>query len=761
MSSDDTYKRIACVTGASGMIGSKIVDRLVEGGYTVRVLSRQESFDNPQVQFFQGGLEDVEVLRSFVQDARLLFHCAAELRDESKMWDVNVLGTKRLLKIIAGTNIEYMCFLSSSGVFGRTAKKWIHENDTCIPQTVYEKSKWAAEELVRKGIEGCRIVILRPGTVISEEKPGHIMGPVRSLLTEFKVFFVGGEFSHLVHAEDVAHVATSLIDMEPEEPRCYNVSYDDDALNTYGGIWALYKQVRAGRDDALVKQAPHLPLIIPYWIRKLRRGYSNRGDVRFSSKKLFADGYRFDLGLQGLVQRLVEFDRVKTVQEKKQPKRRLIPGGRWAFAGKMVTTAAGLVINALLARLLSPEDFGAYFIILAMVMFAAILAQVGMSQTVVRFVAESLGTGRPARAAKAILLCLSYVLIGSLVVFLGFNLGLGQWLALHIFDSELIGNVIGITSIWIIFMAFQNIAGETFRGFHDIQFATISGGTLTSILSAVFFGVLWGIRGHSDVGEVILFSIIACGINLVIAATIIQKRYKKIRGKTSLQSQEIFQVALPLFLTNLMLFALIQADVWILGAFDSKESVAAYGAVSRLVLPVTIPLLIVNAVIQPIIAELKATGQDRMLESILRTTAPLAFIPVLPVFLFFLFCGGGVLELLFGSFYRDGYLILVILSIGQIIYAMTGSPGIVLMMSGYQKLMMYISIFCGVFVVVGSLLAVTLYGMIGVACFTALGYIMQGVLMMIAVKVKIGIWTYIDLSVSKIKNNTLKILSNY
>ena len=89
----DNSKTIACVTGVSGMVGSEIVQRLVSHGYKVRALSRSKYFDDPDVELFRGGLEDEEVLKSFLSKADFLFHCAAELYDESKMWDANVLGT--------------------------------------------------------------------------------------------------------------------------------------------------------------------------------------------------------------------------------------------------------------------------------------------------------------------------------------------------------------------------------------------------------------------------------------------------------------------------------------------------------------------------------------------------------------------------------------------------------------------------------------------------------------------------------------------
>src|SRR3712207_7383116 len=43
-------------------------------------------------------------------------------------------------------------------------------------------------------------------------------------------------------------------------------------------------------------------------------------------------------------------------------KRRLLRGGGWAFGGKMLIAFTGLASSALLARLLTPEGLGTYFL---------------------------------------------------------------------------------------------------------------------------------------------------------------------------------------------------------------------------------------------------------------------------------------------------------------------------------------------------------------------------------------------------------------
>ncbi len=301
---------IASVTGGSGMVGRRIARRLVAEGHEVRVLSRGEAGADGGVKYFRGGLQDEEVLRRFVSGAHMVFHCASELNIESRMWEVNVRGTERLLRLVGQGSSRYFCYLSSAGVVGRTKAKWVDEETPCSPQNTYEKSKWAAEQLVARGIDGCSVVILRPTNIIDENQSGALIHPMRGSWADvLKVFLKGGECAHIVHADDVAAAALHFAAARQfDQPRCFFVSRDDDPVNTFAGLWSLYKALESGGTGDNVRPMAHLPLQIPYVLRQLWRGAGNRGDVRYSSKKLLSEGFTYPIGVKEAVRRLVSRD---------------------------------------------------------------------------------------------------------------------------------------------------------------------------------------------------------------------------------------------------------------------------------------------------------------------------------------------------------------------------------------------------------------------------------------------------------------------
>jgi nucleoside-diphosphate-sugar epimerase len=247
-------------------------------------------------------LEDESLLRTFLHQGTFLFHCAAEMNDHSKMWAVNVHGTERLFHLASEARINYFCYMSSAGVIGRTSCPSVTERASCNPQNVYEQSKWAAEQIVAQGLSGGRVVILRPTNVVDIHKPGAIEMPMRRRWQDrLKVFLKGGECAHIVHAEDVARAALYLNLYPIDTPECFFVSCDDDPLNTFGGIWALFMAIQEGRPIERIQPVRHLPVFVPQTLRGLWRGSWQYGSVRYSSGKLLSTGFRYSLGVEGAV----------------------------------------------------------------------------------------------------------------------------------------------------------------------------------------------------------------------------------------------------------------------------------------------------------------------------------------------------------------------------------------------------------------------------------------------------------------------------
>jgi O-antigen/teichoic acid export membrane protein len=249
-----------------------------------------------------------------------------------------------------------------------------------------------------------------------------------------------------------------------------------------------------------------------------------------------------------------------------------------------------------------------------------------------------------------------------------------------------------------------------------------------------------------------LFRQYSYNVKLVTNDLIVKSLSKEKQGLIGVSLKSFLSVALPLWITSLMLYVLTKFDLWVIGYSLSSADVSIYGTVLKMTMLLGVFFGIFNSVIAPIISELYQNKEIQKLEKTVRVAATVSAIPAFFLFLLFICFGHNILELLFGSFFREGALSLAILSFGVFINISTGCCGTLLMYTGHQKNMMIITVISGLTTMAISLYIVNFYGMIGVACASGGGMILQNVFMFFYARKKIGIWTHFDLKYLRKEN---------
>jgi O-antigen/teichoic acid export membrane protein len=434
----------------------------------------------------------------------------------------------------------------------------------------------------------------------------------------------------------------------------------------------------------------------------------------------------------------------------------------------------GIVTTGLLARMLSEQELGAYFLALTIVSLGAVVGSLGLPKTVVRLVAENMGVGRPERARRVIRAVLGLGVLATLGISLAYLFG-GELVSEHLFHSALLVEVTGLLAGWIAIAVVQEITAETFRGFHDIRLATLLGGLATAgksgglIMRVLLLGVLvllWVRSEQTSLATVILVCIGSGSVSVVLSLWLLYSKVSSLgssegtEDEESVSAKEVLDDAIPFLGIALTSFVLLSADIWILGALDSERAVAVYGAASRLVLFVAMSLLLVNLVLPPIVAEMYAQGQTGRLERTLRTFSTLAGVPSLLVLLVFMLLGGPILGLVYSKplYHSDtAVLVLLILSAAKLTAVWSGSCGLVLQFTGYQSSMLRVSVLTSPLFFIVAILATQRYGPVGVACAVAVTAALQNVIMVLLAKRKTGMWTHVVFSLTPFR----KILSRW
>lgn len=224
------------VTGATGILGRVIVLELLKRGKTVRATKRKTSdveevknsfrfyTENPEVFFnkiewVNVNFDDIYSIQKALVGVEEVYHCAAKVsfhpKDEKKMYQTNIEGTKQLLYACENSSVKKFLFVSSIAVLdGLNENGELDESSDFNPKidhSAYAISKHFSEmEVWRASAETLNTIIVNPGLIIGS---GNWKESSGTLFTEFEkndYTFSGG--TSYVDVRDVAKISIELME---------------------------------------------------------------------------------------------------------------------------------------------------------------------------------------------------------------------------------------------------------------------------------------------------------------------------------------------------------------------------------------------------------------------------------------------------------------------------------------------------------------------------------------------------------------------
>ncbi|HWB43620.1 MAG TPA: NAD-dependent epimerase/dehydratase family protein [Gemmatimonadales bacterium] len=199
----------ALVTGATGFVGSHLVEALRRRGDQVTALVRSPAkaaaLEPLDVRLVAGDLDDPASLARAVEGQELVFHVAGLVaaRSESEFMRCNRDGTESLLAAGAAAGVSRFVLVSSMAAGGpATPGRPLTGAEPARPVTAYGRSKLAAEAAVTAG--SLPWVILRPPTVYGPRDREVLKVFRMARLGVAPVFGDGSQQLSAVHGGDLA-----------------------------------------------------------------------------------------------------------------------------------------------------------------------------------------------------------------------------------------------------------------------------------------------------------------------------------------------------------------------------------------------------------------------------------------------------------------------------------------------------------------------------------------------------------------------------
>lgn len=202
------------VTGATGFIGGHVAHVLRERGHEVRALVRRTSHlgDLPDlgVEVVYGDILDPASLRAGLEGCDSAVHLAADYRlwapSEEEIYRTNVEGTRHLLSVVRDAGLSRLVYTSTMAVLAPSPgpePRLAEQADLAVP---YERSKWQAEQEVRRmAADGFPVVTVYPTMPVGpgDRKPTPTGRVIVDFLAGRLPFYVSMDLN-VVAVEDVA-----------------------------------------------------------------------------------------------------------------------------------------------------------------------------------------------------------------------------------------------------------------------------------------------------------------------------------------------------------------------------------------------------------------------------------------------------------------------------------------------------------------------------------------------------------------------------
>ena len=401
-----------------------------------------------------------------------------------------------------------------------------------------------------------------------------------------------------------------------------------------------------------------------------------------------------------------------------------------ALGLKIGSAALAFINGVLLARLLGPVEFGLYSLIFSIVNLTATLGGMGLPIFITREVATSFEHALWGQLKGQIRIAHLWTLLFTLTV-LSFVLVL---LDANLMKLKMSWIVIIMATLLVPLIVLNQLRASILRGLDWVILADLPELLLRPFTMFILLVGLYFSNTATNIVTVLTIQSAVIVFALVVGTWwLLTRQPEQVKYSTSDPPPFSWLLgAVPFFGIALIGMAESQVSLYVLGYLRGAKEVGLFQVANQIVGVISIGLVAVNMPLQPKLAAAWARTDKRQIQKLITETARIGTSVSLIAVLVILFFAEVVLRL-YGSQYIESAYALKILAIGQLVNAVAGSCGILLMMTGQQRvvvLAMGLALLLNFGV---AYLTVPLFGIIGAAFANTLGMILWNCLCVVYV----------------------------
>jgi O-antigen/teichoic acid export membrane protein len=420
-------------------------------------------------------------------------------------------------------------------------------------------------------------------------------------------------------------------------------------------------------------------------------------------------------------------------------KEKLIRDTTGSLGLRAASLILGILTSIILARLLGKEGFGIYTYAMTWPTLLGIPATLGFNNLLVREVAiynskSTWGLLRGLLQWSNFIVLIVSTMIALIGIALVLNFGNNG-------EREMTDALcMALISLPIVSLTSLRLAAM--KGLHRVVLGQMPEKLLAPLLLLIFSIVsFFWLKGRENatiwiLSLQMLAFVITFAIGAILLTRVMPQEIKKAAPEYKIVSW--LKDGIPFILMGGLVVINSRVAVLMLGSLQGASAVGVYAVVSRITTPIIFALGILNNVLSPTFATLYAEGKLVQLQRLVTRSTRLITLSALAMTIGLIILRQWVLSL-FGAEFVQGQTALIILSIGYLVNAMTGSVAVLLSMTRHAN---FSAATVGLGVTLNVLLnwiLIPKWGVNGAAVATATSMIVGNVINVIWVRLKLGI----------------------
>ena len=435
------------------------------------------------------------------------------------------------------------------------------------------------------------------------------------------------------------------------------------------------------------------------------------------------------------------YSKVRNKLSNDSDSRELFSGSAISMIGKLAGMVANFAMFWLIAFFYGASTVGVFTLVYVVVNFFSLIGKIGLDISSVKLIAEYKFKGYYSSVNEyynkvQVIAVISSVILTFLLFFSA------EVIADEIFSKANLGIYLKWFSPAIIPLTLLLITSESLRGLKKIkEYSFFNRGA--HYLGASIFISLFYFTIDLDKNLVVILSFT---LALLVSYILAHKLFRKHStfntpdlGQEMVTTSSILLFSYPLLLSSAFSFLQGWSDTLILGIYASEAQIGIYNVALKITTLTQLSLNAVNSISGPKFSEFHSNNDMDGLRKTAQRATKLIFLTSLPVLLVLIIFPEFILGL-YGDEFVAGKSSLIYITIGRFYSAISGSVGLILMMTGYQKLFQKVVIITTLSSIGLNFLLIPILGIEGAAISNMVAQILANTICMVLIFKKFNIF---------------------